>query len=80
MAQIREKQARLKAKQREAEEKLKKLENTKERVEIDYDPSRLYQMTTAWKSRVNTPRSDSCGPIITPRIPHLAVPTWRQGI
>ncbi|CAF0949178.1 unnamed protein product [Brachionus calyciflorus] len=80
LAILKEKQDRLKAKQKEAENRMKILETTKEKVEIEYDPNRLYRMTSSWKSRVNTPRSDSCGPVITPRIPHLAVPSWRKGI
>ena len=80
MAHLREKQARQNQKNIEAEKRKKILESTKERVDVDYDPNRLYRMTNSWKSRVNTPRSDSSGLVITPRIQHLAVPSWRKAI
>lgn len=80
MAHLQEKQARQLEKKIESEKRKKILESTKEKVDVDYDPNRLYRMTNSWKTRVNTPRSDSAGPVITPRIPHLAVPSWRKGI
>lgn len=76
-----EKREKLKAKEKEKEEKLKRLERTKEKVEVEYDPNRLYKMTSNWKNRVTTPRGESCGPILSSaRIPHLAVPSWRQNV
>lgn len=83
---LKEKQERLKAKELEKEERLRRLEQTKERVEVESDPSRLYKLTSTWKTRVNTPRrGDESGGksdrvLTTPRITHLAVPTWRQNI
>lgn len=82
---LREKQEKLKAKEMEKEEKLRRLEQTKERVEVESDPNRLYKMTSTWKNRVNTPRRDDSGAksdrvLTTPRITHLAVPSWRQNI
>ncbi len=75
-----------KAKQKEinAEKKEKRLERLKEKVKVEHDSNRLYQMTSVWTNHINTPRterSESCGQIFnTPRIQHLAVPSWRQGI
>ena len=83
MSNLREKQERLKAKELEKEERLRRLEETKERVEIDSDPNRLYKMTSTWKNRVTTPRRDgekSARVLSAPRITHLAVPSWRQNI
>jgi hypothetical protein len=83
---LKEKQDRLKAKELEKEERLRRLEQTKERVEVESDPNRLYKLTSTWKTRVNTPRrgdesgSKSDRVLNTPRITHLAVPTWRQNI
>jgi hypothetical protein len=79
---VKEKRNKLKEKQEFAEEKQKRLERLKERVEVERDPTRLYKMTSTWKNRVTTPRSESCGAIvgITNNIPHLAVPSWRQGV
>lgn len=71
---------KLKAKEKEQEEKEKRLERQKERVDVAYDPSRLYKPTSTWNNRVNTPRSGSCGSMATPRIQHLATPSWRQGL
>ena len=73
---------KLKAKEAELEEKEKRLEKIKEKVQVNRDPTRLYEMTSTWKNRLNTPRSESSGPsLMTPRmVPRLAVPTWRQGV
>ena len=59
-------------------EKQKRLESIKPSIEIPDDPNRLFQMTKTWKHRMNTPRSESCGPII--KLQHKAVPSWRQGV
>ena len=81
MANVQEKLAKSKAKELEKEEKERRLEKQKEKVDVAYDPSRLYEPTSNWKNRVNTPRSDSGGAqMLTPRIPHLAIPSWRQGV
>lgn len=80
MARLMEKQNREKQKKLLQEQKKQKLEKLRERVQVDNDPNRLYQMTSSWKRRVNTPRSESCGPIPTNLVQHLAVPQWRQGV
>ena len=70
----------MKSKEREREEKERRLERQKEKIHVESDPSRLYQPTSTWKNRVNTPRSERSGPISTPRMQHLATPTWRKGV
>jgi hypothetical protein len=80
MEKVRQKIYKQQREQQILEEKQRRLERQKEKVEVERDPNRLYQMTSTWKNRVNTPRSESLGPVITNRIPHLAVPTWRQGV
>ncbi len=85
---VREKQEKLRAKQEALLEKEKRLEKCKEKFQVDSDPTRLYKPTSTWQNRVNTPRSESAtslssrfGSIVqTPRVQHLMVPTWRQGI
>ena len=67
----------------EKEERLRRLEQTKELIEVENDPNRLFKMTSTWKHRVNTPRTDgekSERVLNTPRITHLAVPMWRQNV
>ncbi len=81
MANVKDKIAKSKMKELEKEEKERRLERQKEKVEVEHDPTRLYQPTSTWKNRLNTPRSGSSGPILgTPRITHLAVPSWRQNV
>ncbi len=70
--------AREKIKENERLEKLKNLEKTKEKVEVDADPTRLYKMTDVWKNRIKSPRTRTADPQI--HIPHRAVPNWRQKI
>lgn len=88
---LREKQERDRIRKEEAEMRKLTLEQTKEQVLVESDPTRVYQPTTSWRTRVTTPRSaagDSSGqrsardaPIINPvLVPHLAVPSWRQGV
>ncbi len=80
MEKVRQKKYKQRREREILEEKQRRLEQQKEKVEVERDPTRLYKMTSTWKNRVNTARSESCGPVITNRIPHLAVPSWRQGV
>lgn len=89
-AALRERLEREKAREAERELKQRRLEQTKERVEVESDPTRLYQPTTSWRTRVNTPRSGGetgrksarDAPIVQPPalVQHFAVPSWRQGL
>ncbi len=82
MSNVKEKFAKLKAKEQEKEERLRRLESQKEKVYVERDPTRLYQPTSNWKNHVTTPRSSSVGgsAVQTPRVQHLAIPSWRQGV
>ena len=74
---VQEKLIKEKRKAMEAEQKKKQLEEFKlSEFQVEKDPTRLYKMTQTWKERLKTPRAESCGPLN--RIPHLAVPSWRQ--
>lgn len=84
---LREKQMIEKFRKEEAEKRQKRLEQTKEPVAVESDPTRLYQPTKSWRTRATTPRSAEGprstrdAPIINPvLVTHLAVPSWRQGI
>lgn len=87
-AALKERQEKERARQEERKLKQRRLEQTKERIEVESDPTRLYQPTTSWRTRLNTPRSNESGrksardaPIIQPAlVQHFAVPSWRQGI
>lgn len=73
--------SKTRTKQMEKEERERRmLENSRLRVEVKHDPTRLYRMTDSWKKRVTTPRSESCDPIIIQNMPRLAVPSWRQNV
>ncbi len=87
---IQSKVAKTRAKQREKEEKERRiLELSRAKSDMmqkqQHDPARLYQMTTSWKSRITTSRSarseNSCErPMAVHSMPRLAVPSWRQNI
>lgn len=86
---LREKQERERARKAEAELRQRRLEQSKEHVEVESDPTRVYQATSSWRTRVTTPRSSRSNgsksardaPIIHPGfVQHLAVPQWRQGV
>ncbi|XP_035876563.1 coiled-coil domain-containing protein 112 isoform X2 [Phyllostomus discolor] len=51
-----------------------------ERVEnnVSRDPSRLYKPTKGWEERTKKIGPTGSGPLL--RIPHRAIPTWRQGV
>ncbi len=79
LAAINKKLIKEKEKELEKEERLKMLEKLKtEKIEVESDPTRLYKMTDVWKNRLKSPRIDINQPII--RIPHRAIPNWRQPI
>ena len=60
---MKEKMNKLKSKEQEKQERMRRLELQKEKFEIQRDPSRLYRPTSATKNRMNTPRSGSIGPV-----------------
>ncbi len=78
MNALREKLTKEKDKENERLEKLKNLEKTKEKIEVDSDPKRLYRMTDVWKNRLKSPRTRTADPLI--HMPHRAIPNWRQKI
>lgn len=89
---LRERMERERARRDEAEARQRRLDETKQRVEVESDPSRIYQATQSWRTRLTTPRSDSGrrhggqksardAPIMHPSlVQHLAVPSWRRGV
>ncbi|XP_062045808.1 coiled-coil domain-containing protein 112 [Lepus europaeus] len=68
------------AKEDEKAEKQRRLAQLKQKVEnrVGRDPSRLYKPTRGWEERTKKTGPAGCGPLL--RIPHRAVPTWRQGL
>ena len=82
---VKEKQEKLKVRQEVVLEKEKRLERMKDKVEVEYDPDRLYKPTSTWQNRLNTPRSQTERASVNrvhslPQVQHLMVPSWRQGI
>jgi hypothetical protein len=78
LSNLEEKLKRLKEKESEKLLKQKRLEETKEQIQVDRDPNRLYKMTTTWKNRLTTPRTKSAGNNSNlNEITHRAVPSWR---
>jgi len=67
-------------KEDEKAEKQRKLAKLKEKVEnnVSRDPSRLYRPTKGWEERTKKTGPTGSGPLL--RIPHRAIPTWRQGL
>ncbi|XP_036888232.1 coiled-coil domain-containing protein 112 isoform X2 [Sturnira hondurensis] len=61
-------------------EKQRRLAKLKEKVEnnVSRDPSRLYKPTKGWEERIKKIGPTGSGPLL--RIPHRAIPTWRQGV
>ncbi|XP_064339343.1 coiled-coil domain-containing protein 112 isoform X3 [Camelus dromedarius] len=68
------------SKEDEKAEKQRKLAKLKEKVEnnVRRDPSRLYKPTKGWEERTRKIGPAGSGPLL--RIPHRAIPTWRQGV
>ncbi|XP_045693962.1 coiled-coil domain-containing protein 112 isoform X2 [Phyllostomus hastatus] len=78
---------RLEKEKREKTEKAEKrkiaadeISRFQERVEnnVSRDPSRLYKPTKGWEERTKKIGPTGSGPLL--RIPHRAIPTWRQGV
>ncbi|KAF6123439.1 coiled-coil domain containing 112 [Phyllostomus discolor] len=67
-------------KEDEKAEKQRRLAKLKEKVEnnVSRDPSRLYKPTKGWEERTKKIGPTGSGPLL--RIPHRAIPTWRQGV
>ncbi|XP_034869830.1 coiled-coil domain-containing protein 112 isoform X1 [Mirounga leonina] len=67
-------------KEDEKAEKQRKLAKLKQKVEnnVSRDPSRLYRPTKGWEERTKKTGPTGSGPLL--RIPHRAIPTWRQGL
>jgi len=61
----------------EKEKRLSKLRNQVE-VQVERDPSRLYQLTEGWKARNRSVRSEKSQPQL--QFQRRAVPNWRQGM
>ncbi|XP_052828073.1 coiled-coil domain-containing protein 112 [Octopus bimaculoides] len=72
-----------KAKQKEemAERKEKRLESLRKQVEVEVqrDPSRLFQPTAGWKERLKDNTSSNVT-VPLQQIPHRAIPSWRAGL
>lgn len=68
--------AKEKEKEKQKIERQKRIDSAKADINIPKDPTRVYQMTSAWKQRMQTPRAESCGPVV--KTQHLAVPSWRK--
>ncbi|KAM9262343.1 coiled-coil domain-containing protein 112 isoform 1-T1 [Morus bassanus] len=68
------------AKEGEKREKQKRLAKLREKVEIHVtrDHSRLYRPTKAWEEHVKEMAPTASEPLL--RVPHRAVPAWRQGL
>ncbi|XP_039272463.2 coiled-coil domain-containing protein 112-like [Styela clava] len=62
------------------EMKKKKLEKTKLKVEVERDPTRLYRMTEGWVNRTNAQSETIATNNGVARMPHRAVPSWRQNL
>ena len=75
---LKEKKEKEKEKELEKIEKQKRIDSARADPNIPNDPTRLYQMTSAWRKRMETPRAESCGPVV--KTQHLAVPSWRKGV
>ncbi|KAM6227027.1 coiled-coil domain-containing protein 112 isoform 2-T2 [Spheniscus humboldti] len=68
------------AKEVEKREKEKRLAKLREKVEIHVarDRSRLYRPTKGWEERTKEVAPTASEPLL--RIPHRAIPAWRQGL
>ncbi|XP_009319372.1 PREDICTED: coiled-coil domain-containing protein 112 [Pygoscelis adeliae] len=68
------------AKEVEKREKEKRLAKLREKVEIHVtrDRSRLYRPTKGWKEHTKEVAPTASEPLL--RIPHRAIPAWRQGL
>lgn len=76
-----ERQAKMKVKEVQKQEKEKRLQKLKSQVEVNVsrDPSRLYKLTAGWEQRKKEgPGTAGHGPSL--HMPHRAVPSWRQGL
>ena len=77
---MKQKRNKMEQKERVVAEAKKRLESMKEKVEVDSDPTRLYQVTETWKNRLSTPRSESTDHLTPRAAPRLGVPSWRKGV
>ncbi|XP_036136128.1 coiled-coil domain-containing protein 112 [Molossus molossus] len=68
------------SKEDEKADKQRRLAKLKEKVEnnVSRDSSRLYKPTKGWEERTKKIGPTGSGPLL--RIPHRAIPTWRQGV
>lgn len=65
-------------KEKEAEIAKIKLEKTKEKVSVPRDSRRLYELTEAWVQRRNAEPEEVSVATTAYKMPHRAVPGWRQ--
>ncbi|CAF1541589.1 unnamed protein product, partial [Didymodactylos carnosus] len=59
MENLEEKLNRERLQREQEQEKQRRLESIKEHVNIHYDPQNLYEPTSAWKQRLDTPRENN---------------------